>query len=105
MCSWNYSTADILQAIHDNPDLPVNFMVPNDELADDYGATLHQRHFVKVCEIGSYNGMIYDDPEDLEDDVRCDVWDDDLPIESEREVRTILESIAWEKCILIYTGA
>ena len=71
----------LVKLIQENPDLPVVFLVRNDEIATDYGSTVMEDFYVDITEIYKYDyygDIIWsDDRYDVKDHFRDVLADDE----------------------------
>ena len=71
----------LIKLMQENPDLPVVFLVRNDEIATDYGSTVMEDFYVDIREIYKYNyygDIIWsDDRYDVKDHFRDVLADDE----------------------------
>lgn len=68
---------ELRKMIQENPDLPLVFYVVNDEIAYDYGITVFEGCTCKVGTIYIDDERSYDDLDDIKDEYKDILCDDD----------------------------
>lgn len=115
MSEFNETTKDLLEAIQENPNLPIRFFVDPFCLCDECSYTLHSLHRVEVGKIWEYNNRVWDDKDDLLEALEDYFFDLKYGASHKRweEVDSTCQALASSafrnlpctECIIIYTSA
>ena len=89
----NKQTKELLKLIQENPELPLVFMVYNDELIDfyEYTYTLIKDYRASVKTVWLYQDHYYTDKEDVKEVVEEDLYDDEYENLSNEEFDKVVE--------------
>ena len=89
----NKQTKELLKLIQENPELPLVFMVYNDELIDfyEYTYTLIKDYRASVETVWLYQDHYYTDKGDVKEVVEEDLYDDEYENLSNEEFDKVVE--------------
>lgn len=98
-------TAELGKLIAENPELPVILMVDGNVYDLDVSqytlSSIWSSHIGKVCE---YNEKIFDDEDDLRDEVADIMWDEYKDEDNYEElIEHEADKVKWLDCIVVYT--
>ncbi len=71
---------ELIKLIQENPELPLVFMISNDEVAEDYGSTVYEyftAHKSEVYKYERYGDLIFSDDERYVIEYYCDYFGDE----------------------------
>ncbi len=71
---------ELVKLINENPQLPLVFMISNDEVAGDYGSTVYENFTAYKSEVYKYErygDLIFSDDERVVIEYYCDYFTDD----------------------------
>lgn len=71
---------ELIRLIQENPELPLVFMMSNEEVAGDYGSTVMERFYAYKSEVYKYErwgDLVFSDDKDDVEEYFCDTLADD----------------------------